>query len=343
MKKLLNTLYVTNPCYFLGASGDNITLKENGKLIQRYPLHNLEEIVVFSHSGISAELLEKCTEFSIALSILNPYGRLNGRFIPPSEGNVLLRKKQIETVLDDAASLVISRTIIAAKIINSRNFLIRFRKQYKMRIDSDAFENVIDHLKESKDKVLQSTSKEGLRGIEGDAQSAYFGIFNQMILNNKETFAFEGRNRRPPLDPVNAMLSYAYTLLALNFAGALEAVGLDSYIGFLHTDRPGRISLALDLEEELRTMAVDRFVLRLINLKQMDHKDFIFQDSGAVIFTEDGRRKFLSEWQKQKYTELQHPFLQEKISWGLVPHIQALLLARFLRGDLDQYPPFFWK
>lgn len=343
MKRLLNTLYITNPSFFLGIAGENITLKEKGKIIYRYPLHNLEAIIVFSHSGVSAELLQKCAEYSIALSVLNPFGRLAGRFVSPSQGNVLLRRKQIETSLDEEASLAISRNVIAAKIVNSKNFLQRFRSQYALRIQPSLFDEVIDHLRDSKNEALQSQTKESLRGIEGEAQAAYFSIFDQMILTNKECFQFKGRSRRPPLDPVNAMLSYAYTLLALDFAGALEAVGLDAYVGFLHTDRPGRISLALDFEEELRTMAADRFVLRLINLGQVSRQDFIFQDSGAVIFTEEGRRKFLTEWQKQKFSDLQHPFLKEKMPWGLVPHIQALLLGRFLRGDLDQYPPFFWR
>lgn len=343
MRVLLNTLYVINPNYFIGARGESVTLSLEGKVEYMLPLRNLQSIVIFSHSGISARLIQKCTENNISISILSPVGQFYGRFRPVSQGNVLLRKKQVAVSLDEEESLKIARNMITAKITNTRNFLIRFRKQYSLRIVEDEFNQVIDQLKESQKKAFNAISKEELRGIEGDAQAKYYGLFDQLILTNKSVFKFQGRNRRPPLDPVNALLSFAYTLLALDCAGALEANGLDAYIGFNHVDRPGRCSLALDLEEELRVMVADRFVLRLINRGQFKESDFEFQDSGAVLLHKKARKKFLQEWQEKKYEKLTHPFLQTKIEWGLVPHIQALLLARYLRDDLDAYPPFFWR
>ena len=343
MKKLLNTLYVTNPSYFIGVIGENVTLREESKIVHRVPLHNLQAIVIFSYSGMSSKFIQKCSEYAIGLVVLDSIGRLCGRFVSESKGNVLLRKKQVQISLDDVESLEIAKNMILDKIVNARNYLIRFRKQYKLRIDISKFESVIDYLSESKKQAIDTDEKDQLRGIEGNAQATYYSLFDDMILTNKDVFYFARRSRRPPLDATNTLLSFAYTLLAHDCASALEAVGLDSYIGFNHVDRPGRISLALDLVEEFRTMIADRFVLRIINRGQFNNKDFEFQDNGAVVLTEEGRKVFLFEWQKQKYEELTHPFLEEKIKWGLVPHVQAQLLARYLRGDLDDYPAFFWK
>ncbi|VEJ36338.1 CRISPR-associated endonuclease Cas1, subtype I-C/DVULG [Aedoeadaptatus ivorii] len=343
MKKLLNTLYVTSPDYFLGLRGENVVLLQDGKILHRIPLHALESIIAFSYSGISAALLEKCSEREVSVVILNHYGRLCGRFVSMSRGNILLRKKQAQIALNQEDSLKISRWIILAKIINARNFLIRFRKQYALRIREEVFIHAITHLKQSKERTKVASNKEELRGIEGDAQATYYGVFPHMILTNSEYFNFRGRSKRPPLDPPNALLSYAYSLLSYDCAAALEANGLDAYMGFNHTDRPGRISLALDLLEEFRVMICDRFVLRMINRGQFTEPDFLEQESGAILLTDEARKKYLSQWQKQKYESLTHPYLQEKMPWGLVPYIQAQLLARYLREDLDAYPPFFWK
>jgi CRISPR-associated protein Cas1 len=193
------------------------------------------------------------------------------------------------------------------------------------------------------DKIKEETDLDSLRGLEGEAASIYFGVFDELILNQKEDFSFQGRNKRPPLDKMNAMLSFGYTLLANDCAGALEGVGLDSYVGFMHRDRPGRKSLSLDMMEELRPVLVDRFVITLVNNRQIKAEHFTTAESGAVEFTDAGKKKFITAWQEHKKETLTHPYLEEKINWGLVPHIQALLLARYLRGDLDGYPPFLWK
>lgn len=192
-------------------------------------------------------------------------------------------------------------------------------------------------------KIKTETNLDSLRGIEGECASVYFRVFDEMILNQKDSFDFHGRNKRPPLDKVNAMLSFGYSILANDCAGALEGVGLDSYVGFMHRDRPGRRSLALDLMEELRPVLVDRFILTLINNRQIQEDHFRESESGAVTFTDEGKKKFLTAWQGHKREQMTHPYLKEKVYWGLVPYIQALLLARYLRGDVDGYPPFMWK
>lgn len=217
------------------------------------------------------------------------------------------------------------------------------RRDHRLRIDDSAFEAACLTHKELLDAILKVDDLETLRGLEGVAASGYFQMFDQMILRQKEDFFFQSRNRRPPTDNVNAMLSFAYSLLANDCASALESVGLDAYVGFLHRDRPGRTSLALDIMEELRPCFADRFVLTLINNRVITGEDFLKTESGAVRMTDAGRRKFLKQWQERKQEAITHPFLEEKMSWGLVPYVQALLLARYLRGDLDGYPPFLWK
>ena len=260
-----------------------------------------------------------------------------------SNGNVLLRRTQYRMADDPLQSCQIARAMVLGKLYNARWSIERTCRDHAMRVDVEKLKKASQQLKELLPTVRQETDLDALRGWEGVGANAYFRVLDDMILNRKETFSFQTRNRRPPLDPVNAMLSFAYSLLANDCASALEAVGLDAYVGFLHRDRPGRTSLALDLMEELRPCLADRFVLSCINNRKFNEKDFERMDSGAVLLTDQARRTFLKSWQEKKRDVITHPYLGEKVHWGLVPYVQSLLLARCLRGDLDGYPPFFWK
>lgn len=343
MRQLLNTLYITNPDVYLGLKGENIIVKQEDKVIARYPLHNLENIVLFSRLGMSPHLMAKCVDNNISICFLTPNGRFKARVIGENNGNVLLRKKQYKISMNEEESLKIAKNFIIGKIYNEKWTIERYIREYSFRIQKEKLEVVSKKLSEYIKSSDECTSLDELRGFEGKAQVTYFQVFDELILNQKDDFNFHGRNRRPPLDRVNSLLSFSYTLLANDVASALETVGLDSYVGFMHQDRPGRISLALDLMEEFRAPIADRFVLALINRKQVKPNDFEIKENKSVLINDDVRKLILSEWQKRKQEKLKHPFLNEKISWGLVPYSQALLLARYLRKDLDEYPPFFWK
>ncbi len=260
-----------------------------------------------------------------------------------TSGNVLLRRTQYRVADDLLHSCRIARNMIFGKLYNSRWSIERTKRDHKLRIDEIAFTEASERIRGLLPDVMQQTDLDALRGLEGIGAAAYFGVFDDMILRNKDAFYYRGRNRRPPLDNVNAMLSFSYSLLTNDCASALESVGLDSYVGFMHRDRPGRASLALDLMEELRPCLADRFVLTLINNRILTGEDFEKSENGAVRMTDTARRKFLKSWQERKQEVITHPYLQEKIPWGLVPYVQALLLARYLRDDLDAYPPFLWK
>lgn len=343
MKHLLNTLYVTSEDAYLSLEGENVLVNREKNVVGRFPLHNLEQIVCFSYAGASPALMGACAHRDIGLSFCTPRGKFLARATGLSRGNVLLRRTQYRFADDPAESVRIARSMIFGKVHNARWSMERTRRDHKLRIDEAAFEQVCASHKELLPRILEVTDAESLRGLEGAAANGYFGIFDQMILRQKEDFFFRERSRRPPLDNVNAMLSFAYSLLANDCASALESVGLDAYVGFLHRDRPGRTSLALDLMEELRPCMADRFVLTVINNRLLSGSDFEKSESGAVRMTDAGRRKFLKHWQERKQETITHPFLEEKLPWGLVPYVQSLLLARYLRGDLDAYPPFLWK
>lgn len=343
MKKLQNTLYVTQPDVYLSLDGDNVVLRRNEEQLGRVPLHNLESIVAFGYTGASPALMGYCAENRVSIMFLTKNGRFLARVVGESQGNVVLRKKQYSLSEDEAASARLARNFIAGKIYNHKWILERMTRDYPLRIDVEEFKAVSRHLSDTLVQVTECEELERLRGLEGQAAVSYNRLWDHMILQQKEEFYFPGRSRRPPLDKVNAMLSLAYTLLAHDTASALEAVGLDAYVGFLHRDRPGRASLALDLMEELRGVFADKFVLGLINKKQVGAGDFTTKENGAVLMTDDARKMFLTAWQQRKQDKITHPYLGEKMTWGLVPHAQALLLARHLRGDLDEYPPFFWK
>lgn len=343
MKKLLNTLYITSENSYLALDGENVVVLEEKEEIGRVPLHNLEGIVSFGYRGTSPALMGACADRNISLSYLTPQGKFLARVSGKIRGNVLLRQQQYDSSRDEKISLDVARTCILGKIFNARWVLERAVRDHGMQIDVDLVKNASGYLKNSLKRIQCCQSKEQLRGYEGEAASVYFSAFDQLILQQKRDFKFQGRNRRPPLDNVNALLSFVYTLLTNQITSALEVVGLDPYVGYLHTDRPGRVSLSLDLVEELRSVFADRFVLSLINKKIVSGKNFSKKENGAVLLNEEGRKKILVEWQNRKKEMLTHPYLKEKVEWGMVPYVQAMLLARYLRGDLDGYPVFLWK
>jgi CRISPR-associated protein Cas1 len=343
MRKLLNTLYVTSPNTYLSLDGENIVILKDEAEVSRIPLHNLEGIVAFGYTGASPALMGACAKRNIGLSFMKQSGKFLARVVGEVRGNVTLRKTQYR--LSDSAeeSHKIARNFILGKIYNARWVVERATRDYAIRLDVDKLKGVSKALANSLKSVEQSEDLEQLRGIEGEAASQYFSAFDDLVLQQKESFYFHSRNKRPPLDNVNAMLSFVYTLLAHDVAAALETVGLDPYVGFLHRDRPGRVSLALDMMEELRSVYADRFVISLINKREVNADGFTQKENGAVNMDDDTRKTILKAWQSKKQEIITHPFLQEKVEWGLVPYAQAMLLARFIRGDLDGYPTFMWK
>ena len=343
MRHLLNTLFVTSEDAYLTLDGENIVVKREETVLARFPLHTLEGIFSFSYFGASPALMGACAERNINLAFCRPSGRFLARAVGKSNGNVLLRRKQYRIADDELQSCAIAKNMVIGKVYNARWSLERTLRDHGFQVDTAALERASESLRRSLGEVAKAENLDSLRGLEGEAAASYFDVFDCLLLNNKDVFNFTDRNRRPPLDPVNAMLSFIYTLLANDCASALEAVGIDSFVGFLHRDRSGRASLSLDLMEELRPCLADRFVITLVNNRIVQAKDFIVRENGSVIFTDEGRKKILKEWQERKKEQITHPFLKEKIAWGLIPHVQSLLLARFLRGDLDEYPPFLWK
>lgn len=343
MRKLMNTLYVTSPDAYLSLDGENVVVLVEEKEKIRVPLHNLEGIVTFGYTGASPAFMGQCAKRNLALTFLTRHGRFLARVVGESRGNVVLRRQQYRMADQEPEQIKIARNCIAGKIYNSRSVINRALRDHGQRIDEARFKAVSEQLKQSLELARSASSLEELRGYEGEAASRYFSVMDDLILQQKADFYFRGRNKRPPLDNVNAMLSFVYTLLAHDVAAALETVGLDSYVGFLHTDRPGRISLALDMMEELRAVFADRFVISLINKRMVNGNGFEKQENGAVMMKDDTRKEILRNWQERKQDKIKHPFLEETIEWGLVPHVQAMLLARFIRGDLDGYPPFLWK
>ncbi len=343
MKKLLNTLYVTSSDNYLSLDGENIVIKKEEQEVIRLPLHNVESIVTFGYTGASPALMKACAAQNIALCFLSPNGRFQARIVGEVHGNVLLRKKQYRVSDDEQASLGIAKNMIIGKLYNSRWVIERATRDHALRVDVDKLKRASELIKNSTKMVSDCQSLEQLRGVEGESAIRYFGVMDDLILQQKEDFKFVNRSRRPPMDKVNAMLSFAYTLLANDVSSALEGVGLDPYVGFLHRDRPGRVSLALDLMEEMRPVLADRFILTLINKREVNGKGFTVKENGAVIMDDATRKAFLNAWQSRKQETLTHPYLDEKIHWGLLPHVQAMLLARHLRGDLEAYPPFLWK
>lgn len=343
MRKLLNTLFVLTPESYLSLEGENVVVNQNGTEVARFPLHTLEGILTFAYAGASPALMGACAERGIDLVFFTPNGRFLARTVGEERGNVLLRQQQCRIADDPTASCRYACGFILGKVYNARWVLERATRDHPQRVPVERLKEISSQLAFSLMRIRECSTLEELRGLEGEAAQRYFEGFDSLILQQRTDFAFTGRSRRPPLDPINAVLSFAYTLLARECAAALQSVGLDPYVGFLHRPRPGRSSLALDLMEELRPVCADRFVLSCINQKIITGKHCQRQDSGAVWLTDEGRKAFLSAWQKRKQETITHPFLDEKLPWGMVPYVQALLIARTLRGDLMEYPPFFWK
>ena len=336
----MNTLYVTTPEAYLSKDGLNVVVSVNQKEVFRIPSINIEGIVTFGYMGASPGVMRLCSESGISLTFLSPHGRFVSRVQGATRGNVLLRKSQYALSDDVEWSLHIAKLMIAGKIQNYRNILRRYARDYG---ESPEIDEAVRTLDVNKLHVLQAENKMKLMGNEGMASNAYFEVLPKLILHQKEGFPFNGRNRRPPKDAVNAMLSLAYTLIANDIAAALETVGLDPYVGFLHSLRPGRPSLALDMREEFRSYLGDRFVLSLINKRQISPKDFLYQGDNGVVMTDSGRRTFITAWQSRKRDTIIHPYLNEKVEVGLLPHVQAMMLARYIRKDIDDYPVFLIK
>lgn len=343
MRKLLNTLFITSEKAFLSLDGETVYVEIDKEKAGQFPLHTLENIICFTYNGATPAFMGACAKRGINLAFYSPFGKFLCRIVGESQGNVLLRKQQYRISDNQNAGCLIARNFILGKVYNCCWSIDRSLRDHGLRINEERCRKARQYLTDALNKIRQEEDMDSLRGLEGECASVYFGVFNELILNQKDDFCFKGRNKRPPLDNVNAMLSFGYSLLANDCAGALEGVGLDSYVGFMHRDRPGRKSMSLDLMEEMRAVSVDRFVLTLINNRQIKKEHFQTAESGAIEFTEEGKKKFLTAWQERKRDTITHPYLQEKICWGLVPHVQALLLARHLRGDIDGYPPFLWK
>ena len=343
MRKLLNTLFILTKDSYLTLEGENVVVLQGEETLGRFPLHTLENILCFSYKGASPALMGGCARRNVSLCFLTPNGRFLARVSGETRGNVLLRKEQYRRSDCREQSCVLARSFLIGKVYNCRSVLERAVRDHGMRVDASSLKQVSNLLATALSNLADCVSLERLLGLEGESAAAYFGVFDELVLQNQEAFRFQERSRRPPLNPMNALLSFVYTLLAHDCASALEAVGLDPHVGFLHQDRPGRTSLALDLMEELRPLLADRFVLTLVNNRMVHPNDFDQQENGAVLLNESGKKVVLSAWQERKREVITHPFLQEKLPWGLVPYVQALLLARHLRDDLDAYPPFLWK
>lgn len=342
MKKLLNTLYITTQGTYVHRDGETLVAARGDEVLMRVPIHTLEAVVCFGRVSFSPPAMGLCAERGVSVSHLSEQGQFWARVEGPVKGNVLLRRRQYRLADDPESAAAVAQSIVMAKIANCRTTLLRAgrdRDDAPPEIDEAA-----DRLGRILDRLLRRTLPlDQIRGVEGESAALYFAVFDRLIVQQKHAFAFCGRSRRPPLDPVNALLSFVYTLLVHDTTAALESVGLDPYVGFLHADRPGRPSLALDLMEEFRPVLADRLVLTLINRQQVRSTGFEKTESGAVMMDAETRRTVLQTWQKRKLEEVRHPFLDESAAVGLFPYIQALLLARHLRDDLDAYPALVWK
>ncbi len=334
---------MTLPDSYLTRQGENLLVKLGDEIKFRVPIHNLESVICFGYKGASPSAMQLCAERGVSVNFLSENGRFLARVNGRTSGNVLLRRKQYRWSDDYNESLRLSKRFISAKIHNTRTVLQRTLRDHGDIIESQGFSNLITNMRDMIFRVKNSKTVETLRGIEGEAANAYFGFFDHLIINQKEEFKFHGRVKRPPTDEVNALLSFVYTLLSRDCASALETVGLDPQVGFMHVDRPGRDSLALDLMEELRAYMADRFVLTMINRKQITVEGFSRRENGSVLMDDETRKNLIIAWQMRKKEEITHPFLKEKIVIGHIPFVQSMLLARNLRGDIEDYPPFIWK
>ena len=344
MKKLLNTLYVLTPESYLTLENSNVIINVENKVKARIPLITLESIVCFNYAGASPQLVYEALKNKIGICFFSPTGkflyRAQGSYV---NSNIIVREIQYNIANNESLMLPYIKNMLIGKLANQKRFLYKFSNNHNLQVDQDKFNNIMNELSTYITNIQNASNIDSIRAYEGKAAQLYFSIFDDLILRDKETFYFKNRNRRPPLDPVNALLSLTYTILSNDCANALESVGLDPYCGFMHVARSGRKSLSLDLVEEFRPILADRFVISLINNRIIIKNDFYTQESGAVYLTQDGRAKFFQEWQKQKQQDIMHPFIKEKINYGLLPYSQALLLSRTIRNDLTEYPVFFYK
>lgn len=343
MKKHLNTLFVTTQGAYLAKDGETVAVKVDQEVRLRIPIHTIGGVVCFGNVSASPFLMGFCAENNVGLSFLTEYGRFLARVQGPVSGNVLLRRTQYRRADDPSFSAEMARSVLTGKIANSRTVLQRAMRDHGEKINMPALEKASAHLYQHLENLQKNGNLDAVRGYEGDAAHVYFSVFNELIVAQKDAFTFEERNRRPPLDNVNCLLSFIYTLMMHDVRSALETVGLDPAVGFLHRDRPGRPGLALDMMEEFRPFIADRLALSLINLRKVQAKGFQKSDSGAVTMTDDTRKAVLVAYQERKQEEIFHPFIEEKVTIGILFHVQAMLLARFFRGDMDGYPPFLWK
>lgn len=339
MRKLLNTIYITNEDAYLNLDGENLVCKIGGEERIRIPFENVENIVCFSYIGCSPALMGKCVAKTIPINFISPQGKFLAKVCGETKGNVFLRVAQIDRFRENG--LLLAQNTMASKFSNTRQLIRRTLHDNPSLREDEEIQTVLAALTNSIEKVYHAESIEKVIGIEGNCAKSY-SIFNKLITNPKVPFTFQFRSKRPPLDPVNAMLSFVYTLYTAEFSAALETVGLDSYIGYCHALRSGRDSLSCDLVEEVRCIA-ERFVLTLLNLQIIGKDDFDYQISGAVWLNDEGRKKLLTRWQEKKRSDLMHPYLKQKIPFGLLPYVQSNLLAKYIRGDIEEYPSFLLK
>jgi CRISP-associated protein Cas1 len=338
MKKLLNTLYINRQETYLHKERETIVIKQGDNKLGQFPALTIGNILCFGQVSVSPFLMGYCAEQGIGLAFYTEYGKFLARVQGRQNGNVLLRRTQYRWADDEQKSVTMARVIIAAKVANTRSIL---QREIRNHGENSELQKIVTHLASSLRSLKVATSLDEIRGIEGDPAASYFGVFNELLRNTG--FVFGGRVRRPPTDPVNALLSFVYSLITQECVSALQGVGLDPLVGFLHRDRPGRASLALDMLEEFRAAWADRFVLTLINRRQIQLNDFISEASGAVRLTDDARKNLLTAYQERKQVEIMHPYLEESVPIGLLPHCQALLMARHIRGDMEFYTPFMVK
>lgn len=343
MKRLLNTLYVTSQGAYLSRDGETVLVQVESETKLRLPIHTLDGIVCFGRVLCSPFLMGLCGERNVTLSFLTERGRFLARVHGPVSGNVLLRREQYRRADDPESCADIAKAVVLAKISNSRSVLLRAVRDHSDKVDVTALSDAARELSRIGESLDGAVALDTIRGREGEAARIYFEQFDQLIVAQKEDFYFRERSRRPPLDNMNALLSFLYTLVTHDVVSALEAVGLDPAVGYLHRDRPGRPGLALDLVEEFRPFLADRLALSLVNRQQLKDKDFAKTESGAVRMSDEARKKLLQAYQERKQEKILHPFIEERVPIGLLPHVQAMLFARYLRGDLDGYPPFFWR
>ena len=340
MKKLLNSLYILDETAWLTLDGENIVCKCEDNEKFRLPFSNLEDIYCYSYLGCSPALMGKCMEMGINISFISPHGKFLARVQGKTKGNIFLRKAQFERFAKP--DIILPQNTVAAKLSNTRYLIKRSMKDYPNLDNDGELSKCIEYLESGIEHVYEMSDNETIMGLEGSCAKSYFNIFDRLILSQKDDFLITGRFKRPPLDPVNAVLSFLYTIMTSSYTSALESVGLDSCYGFYHALRSGRSSLACDLVEETRCIA-ERLVLTLINLKKLNINDFERQESGAVYLTKDGKKKVLTAWQEKKRSTIIHPYLGEKIQLGLIPFVQSSLLAKYVRGEIEEYPCFLMK